>query len=111
MGLVDHPQPNTTVARLHFSLELAIKPDVIQQIKHRAREVEAFPTGATVIDGEGLWFPEDESKHEVEKNLIIEIWIDSREELEAVRDFKTELEDMWDQECVCLSLEDRYYEH
>ena len=86
-------------------------------IEELIREDTRMPTGATILEGTGVWMPRTEqgnlkeSKKEIDDNLIIEMWIDSKEELVRVREFKDILETRLDQFCVCLSLEDRYYEH
>lgn len=107
MTALDIPDPNTTVAKLHIGSE---NPEIDrEEVKDF---IEAYlegngvaPSGATIIEGTGLW------KGDREENLIVEIWVDSEEELEAVRDMKVALEDQFDRHCVCLSLEQRYYEH
>lgn len=104
-------QPNTTAATLHLSLENTEKSEVIEHLREWCTADEDRPSGATVKEGTGLWFPEDEEKHEVEDNLLIEIWTDNERELEEVRDLKDELETVYDQYCVCLSVEEKYYEH
>lgn len=125
MTTVDYPEPNTTVAKLHLSLDgdynhslkSGKKQEVIDMIRDLIEEDSRMPTGATIIEGTGLWFPRDDDgqidrdKQEVENNLIIEVWIDSVEELNRVREFKDVLETRMNQYCVCLSLEDCYYEH
>jgi hypothetical protein len=125
MSTIDHPEPNTTVTRLHLSLngdyENTEKPEkkaeVLDLIEELIEEDSRMPTGATIIEGTGMWFPRtddgdiDQDKKEIEDNLIIEVWIDSEEELNRVREFKDILETRFNQFCVCLSLEDRYYEH
>jgi len=125
MTTIDYPEPNTTVGRLHLSLngdydnsrKSMKKNQVISMIKELIEEDQRMPTGATVIEGTGLWFPRtdeggiDQDKKEIEDNLILEFWIDSKEELVRIREFKDILETRLDQFCVCLSLEDRYYEH
>jgi len=125
MTTIDYPEPNTTVARLHLSLngdynhlrKPQKKQQVIDMIEELIREDTRMPTGATILEGTGVWMPRTEqgnlkeSKKEIDDNLIIEMWIDSKEELVRVREFKDILETRLDQFCVCLSLEDRYYEH
>jgi len=174
MTTIDYPQPNTTVARLHLSLNgdftehaknLKIN-ETINMIRELIEEDARMPSGATIIEGTGIWFPRHEcqfngdqcdntathvyvnnsgdqreeikvcsehkedineanpytgikeldqsinrEKKEIDDNLIIEMWIDSEEELIRVREFKDILETRLDQFCVCLSLSDRYYEH
>jgi len=173
MTTIEYPQPNTTVARLHLSLNgdftehaknLKIN-ETINMVRELIEEDSRMPSGATILEGTGLWFPRNEcqfnedcgndaihmyvdnsgdqreetkvcsdhkqeineagpytgikevnqsinqDKKEIDDNLIIEMWIDSKEELIGVREFKDFLETRLDQFCVCLSLEDRYYEH
>jgi len=119
MTTVKHPEPNTTVARLHISLNGTYnnktpenkKQELTEYIKQWTQAQDTRPSGATLIEGTGLWFPENPEKHEVENNIIIEIWIDNPEELEEIQALKTEMENTFNQHCICLSLEDRYYEH
>jgi len=125
MSTIDYPEPNTTVGRLHLSLngdyknsrKNQKKQQVIDMIKELIEEDSRMPTGATIIEGTGLWFPRtdggeiDEDKKEIEDNVIIEFWLDSVEEFSRIREFKDILETRLDQFCVCLSVEDRYYEH
>jgi hypothetical protein len=125
MSTIDYPEPNTTVGRLHLSLngdyensrKNQKKEEVIDMIKELIEEDSRMPTGATIIEGTGLWFPRtdggeiDEDKKEIEDNVIIEFWLDSVEEFSRIREFKDILETRLDQFCVCLSVEDRYYEH
>jgi len=125
MSTIDYPEPNTTVGRLHLSLDGDYKnsrknrkkEQVISMIGELIVEDSRMPTGATIIEGTGLWMPRtddggiDQDKKEIEDNLILEFWLDSEEELNRIREFKDVLESRLDQFCVCLSLEDRYYEH
>lgn len=107
MTALDIPEPNTTVAKLHIGTENPSidREDVKDFIKQSLEDYERYPSGATFINGEGFYEGESEA------NLIVEIWIDSEEELEAIRSLKTALEEDYDRYCVCLSLENRYYEH
>jgi len=127
MTTIEYPQPNTTVARLHLSLNgdyTAEKPEykkdeVINFLEEMVMSNPHFPSGATIIEGTGIWMPRkddnnmqiNQEKKEIDNNLIIEFWVDSKIELKKVREFKQHLEDKYNQDCVCLSLEDRYYEH
>jgi len=118
MTTIDYPEPNTTVARLHLSLngtyknksKTLRKTQVIKEFEEWTEGDLSKPSGATIIKGTGLWFPMDKPD-EIEDNLIIEVWVDDKQELEHVRDLKDRFEKLFDQHCVCLSLEDRYYEH
>lgn len=125
MTTVNHGEPNTTVARLHISLNSNYtsastalrKSEVIKEIKTRVRTTQDMPSGATVYDGIGLWYPRTEygnikeSQAEETDNVIVEMWVDNQDELKAVKDFKRELEDRHDHFCLCLSLEDKYFIH
>lgn len=110
MTALDIPEPNTTVAKLHISRDQADREEIVNYLEGYLKSSPKAPSGATVIEGTGLWFPEDH-EDEVEENLIIEIWVDSEEELEAIKGLKGRLEDKFNQHCVCLSLENRYYDH
>lgn len=112
MTALDIPESNTTVAKLHISRDQAGKQEIQDFLEAYLKAHSDAPSGATVIEGTGLWFPEDDDlDDEIEENLIIEIWIDSEEELEHMHNLKDSLEDEFDQHCVCLSLENRYYKH
>jgi hypothetical protein len=112
MTALDIPDPNTTVAKLHISRDQAGKQEIQDFLESYLKAHSDAPSGATVIEGTGLWFPEDEElEDEIEENLIIEIWIDNKSELDHMYDLKEDLEDEFDQHCVCLSLENRHYEH
>lgn len=112
MTALDIPEPDTTVAKLHISRDTTDKDNIVSFLEGFLKASSEAPSGATVIEGTGLWFPEDDDKDdEVEENLIIEIWVDSEEELSEVKRLKGSLENQFDQHCVCLSLENRHYEH
>lgn len=125
MSTIDHPEPNTTVARLHLSLNGGYasenledkKQEVIDELDALIEEDTRTPTGATILEGTGIWKPRTDDgtinrgKEEEENTLVIEMWLDSVEECNRVREIKNILETRFDQYCVCLSLEDRYYEH
>jgi len=174
MTSIDYPQPNTTVARLHLSLNgdftehaknLKIN-ETINMIKELIEEDTRMPSGATIIEGTGIWYPRHEcqfngdqcdntathmyvnnsgdqreeikvcsehkqdineanpytgikeldqsinqEKKEISDNIIIEIWIDSEEELNRVREFKDILETRFKQDSIPLTLKDRYCEY
>lgn len=107
MSTVEHPEPNTTVATLNIGSEnpSISRDDVIDYIERELNSRESAPSGATITKGIGLW------KGDREENLIVEIWIDTEEELEAVRQLKADIEEEYSRFCVCLGITDKYYEH
>lgn len=111
MNLIPDNQDNMqTIAKLHMSLDTAEFPEAKEWVENRLKHDKEAPSGATVTHGVGMWFPEDHDD-EVEDNIMIECWIDTEEELDAMRNMKEDMEDFFNQHCVCLSLEERYFEH
>jgi len=125
MSTVDHDlEPNQTVAKLHLSAEnfpyqsqQLNESDLNRVLENWMTEYSHRPSGATITAGTGLWFPTDENgdiqqdKKEIEDNFLIEVWIDTEEELEAMRELKIKLEQKYEQHCVCLKIEDVVIEH
>lgn len=104
-------------AILHISLENCSKSDVIHELKDFIRDVPGMPSGATITETTGLWFPRkddgsiDEELAEHEDGLNIEIWIDEKPELEAVKYFRDHLEQMFSQWCICLETTTSTFQH
>lgn len=103
-------EPNTTVGRLHINHDNHRRKDFNEYIRKELRNSVNLPSGYSLIEGEGGWFPEDH-EDEIEPKSILEVWIDSQKELEAVRSLKEVLEEKFDQECVCLELRKTRIEH
>lgn len=111
MPTVDHgKEPNQTVAKLHMSLDTAEFDDVKDYVISELETVEELPSGGTITKGIGVWLPDDH-ENEVEDNFMIEMWADTMEELEAIRELKTRMEEKYDQHCVCLKIMDVVMEH
>lgn len=111
MSLIpDNPDNMQTIAKLHMSLDTATHEEAEKWVENRLKADSQAPSGATITSGTGMWFPEDHDD-EVEDNIMISCWIDTEEELDAMRNMKDAMEDEFNQHCVCLSLEERYFEH
>lgn len=105
-------EPNTTVGRLHINHDNHRRKDFNEFVRRELKQSEKLPSGYSLIEGEGGWFPdEDGLDDEIEPKSILEVWIDSDEELKAVRKLKEILEEEFDQHCVCLELTKKHYEH
>lgn len=105
-------EPNTTVGRLHINHDNHTRKEFKEFVRHEIKESEKLPSGYGLLQGEGGWFPEsDDLDDEIEPKTVLELWIDSEEELEAVRKLKEILEAEFNQHCVCLELFERHYEH
>ena len=105
-------EPNTLVGRLHINHDNHSREEFKKTVRSVIKHSNKLPSGYGLLEGEGGWFPdEDDLDDEVEPKSVLELWIDSEEELEAVRELKNTLEDEFDQHCVCLELFERHYEH
>lgn len=112
MSIVKDFEQNTTVGRLHINHDNHDRMEFKEYVRDKIRNTEALPSGYSIFEGEGGWFPESEGlEDEIEPKSLLEMWIDTEEELKAVRDLKIQLEDKFDQHCVCLELTNSHYEH
>lgn len=108
--MIDIKEPNTTVGKLHINHDNHRRKDFNEFVRRELKNSENLPSGYSLLEGEGGWFPEDQDD-EIEPKSILEVWIDSEKELKAVRKLKEILEDEFDQHCVCLELQQVRIEH
>lgn len=105
-------EPNTLVGRLHINHDNHERQEFNEFIRNELKNSDKLPSGYSLFEGEGGWFPaEDDLDDEIEPKSLLEVWIDSEEELKAVRKLKEILEDEFNQHCVCLELTKTHYEH
>lgn len=105
-------EPNTTVARLHINHDNHRAKDFKKYVQKELKNSTNLPSGYTILEGQGGWFPDkDGLDDEIEPKSVLEVWIDSQTELDAVRSLKEVLEDKFNQHCVCLELSKKHYEH
>lgn len=104
---VEIPEPNTTTATLTVGTSNPdVDPEKVEGFVHELlQKTEETPSGATITHGTGLF------NEEREDNVIVEMWVDSEEELEAVRDMADVLKEEFERYCVCLKLDEVYMEH
>lgn len=103
-------EKDTLVARLHINHDNHTRKEFKEGIREDIKHTDDLPSGYGLLEGEGGWFPED-GEDEIEPKSVLEMWIDSEKELEAVRNFKKALENIYNQECVCLELRKAHIEH
>lgn len=105
-------EKNTTVGRLHINHDNHTRKEFKEFVRERIQNSDKLPSGYSLFEGEGGWFPDDDDKpDEIEPKSLLEVWIDSQEELEAVRSLKTTLETKFSQHCCCLELQEMRIEH
>jgi len=91
--------------RLYFSDEDVDLSEVKQYVKDYLEGNDVAPSGATILEHQALW------KGSFEPGIVIEIWVDGAEELEAVRGLRDGLQEMHKQDCVCLERLQSTFEH
>jgi len=105
-------EPNTTIAKLHINHDTHGRADFREYVDERIKRVNALPSGYTLLRGTGAWLPDvDGLDDEIEPKSVLELWVDSEKELDAVRHLKSALERRFNQHCVCLEVTTAYYEH
>ena len=105
-------EPNTLIGRIHINHDNHEREEFQEFIRDKLKNSDKLPSGYSLFNGEGGWFPDDEGvEDEIEPKSLLEVWIDSKSELEAVRDLKTVIEDEFNQHCSCLELEEMRIEH
>ena len=108
-------QINQTVAQLTMSLdttdEKTVHEDVQEFIKSRLRQDQPTPTGYTTMETRGYWISEELDYTEFDDGLRIEVWTDGEKELEAVKELRDQLEEVHNQDCICLTIKEETQEH
>lgn len=103
-------EPNTLKAKIHIDHDNHNRKEFNRFVRSSIQNSQKLPSGYSLIEGEGGWFP-DSKKDEIEPKSILEVWIDSKTELKAVRNFKELLEIEFNQHCCCLELQKVRIEH
>lgn len=107
-------EPNTLVGRIHINHDNHEREEFQEFIRELLSDSDnnELPSGYSLFNGEGGWFPDSEDiEDEIEPKSLLEVWIDSKSELEAVRELKTIIENEFNQHCCCLELERMRIEH